>query len=354
VQLTDGAYFRDVVPLAGKARNERPRQLIVLYPKDRWWSVARQVASPILLAGAVTMLAAILVSVAVAARFVRPVRVLRNQADLIAAGRFQPVAVPRRNDEIGDLTVAINSMTEKLGRYELEVRRSERLRTLGQLGAGIAHQLRNAATAARMAVELFQRDRPDSAGDESLGMALRQLQLMESHLQRFLAVGRSEAAADRPVVLQEVVDEVIGLVRPACRHAAIELAVDCPDGDVIVRGDRQSLVQLLINLTLNAIDAAERYTDSQPRVHIEVAEIDGGGVMRIKDSGPGPDSAVANEVFEPFVTDKPDGTGLGLYVARQIVEFHHGKICWDRQDGMTCFTIELPAARIDPIAPEKA
>jgi len=352
VRLEDRAYFSDEVPLLGKARNESPRQLIVLYPKDRWSSVARRVASPILLAGAVTTLAAILVSVVVAGRFVRPIRVLRNQADSIAAGRFEPVAVPRRNDEIGDLTLAINSMTEKLSRYESEVRRSERMRTLGQLGAGIAHQLRNSATGARMAVELYKREEPGSADAESLRMALRQLQLMESHLQRFLQVGQSGAASHQPVVLQAVVEEVLGLVRPTCKHAGIELTVACPDDSVVVEGDRQSLVQLLINLVLNAIDAAERHAESGPRVSIALSTVDGGGaVLQVKDSGPGPAAAVANELFEPFVTDKPDGTGLGLYMARQIVEAHHGSICCEREEDMTCFIVQLPTARGDRHGP---
>jgi len=348
VRLEDSFYFCDVVPLAGKARNEGPRQLVVLYPKDRWWGVARQVASPILLAGAVTTLAAILVSVAVAGRFVRPIRLLRNQADAIAAGRFQPVAVPRRNDEIGDLTVAINSMTERLSRYESEVRRSERMRTLGQLGAGIAHQLRNSATGARMAVELYQRKEPASSDAEPLRMALRQLQLMESHLQRFLEIGQSEAAPHQPVVLQAVVEEVLGLVRPTCKHAGIELTVGCPDDSVVVQGDRQALGQLLINLVLNAIDAAEPHTETGPRVSIDLSTVDGGGaVLLIKDSGPGPAAPVAVELFEPFVTDKPDGTGLGLYVARQIADAHHGSVRWERQNDMTCFSVELPAAGTD-------
>jgi len=343
VRLADRAYFGDVVPVSRGSGDPEPRRLVVLYPKDRWWSVARRVASPILLAGAATTLAAMLVSIVVAARFVRPIGVLRNQAEAIAAGRFQPVDVPRRNDEIGDLTLSINRMTEKLGRYESEVRRSERLRTLGQLGFGIAHQLRNSATGARMAIELYEREVPASTESESLARALRQLQLMETHLQRFMALGRREPVDREPVALQGVVDEVLDLVRPTCDHAKIRLSARCPDRPIVVHGDAHSLGQLLTNLVVNAIEAAGRRGESGAEVVVELDQAEGErAVLRVKDSGAGPEEAVRDKLFEPFATDKPDGTGLGLYLARQVAEAHDGTIRWERRDEMTCFTAELP------------
>ncbi len=345
VQLGDRAYFSDVISMTGRRGAAEQHRLIVLYPKDRWSSVARRVALPILLAGAVTTLAAMLVSVLVAARFVRPVRVLRNQTEAIADGRFQPVEVPRRNDEIGDLALSINRMTEKLSRYEAEVRRSERLRTLAQLGFGIAHQLRNSATGARMAIELYQREDAASAGSDSLEMALRQLQLMETYLQRFMALGRREPVVHRRVALSAVVEEVLGLVRPACEHAKIRLGSRCPEAPIYVHGDGQALGQLLVNLVLNAIDAAGSRVDADARVIVELLQRDGAwAVLRVKDSGPGPADAVGDELFEPFVTDKPDGTGLGLYLARRVAETHDGTIRWERREGMTCFDVEMPLA----------
>jgi signal transduction histidine kinase len=64
--------------------------------------------------------------------------------------------------------------------------------------------------------------------------------------------------------------------------------------------------------------------------------------LRVLDSGPGPSDAVAAQLFEPFVTDKPEGTGLGLAVAKQIAESHGGSLRWFREDGVTCFEVELP------------
>jgi len=343
VRLAGDDYFSEQVPMADRARASGSGRLIVLYPKRQWWSVARAEASPILIAGGVTTLVAMLVSVLVAARFVRPIRVLRSQADRIADGRFQPAEVPQRNDEIGDLTRSINRMTEKLGRYEDEVRRHERLRVLGQLGAGIAHQLRNAATGARMAVELHQQETPAAAENESLRVALGQLRLMESHLQRFLSLGRDEPTAHDRVILQTLVEDVASLVRPACDHAKIRLECDCPSEPICVRGDVHRLGQLLTNLVLNAMEAAGRRAGPDSRIGIEIGRNGAShAVLRVRNSGPAPEAAIEDRLFEPFVTDKSDGTGLGLYLVRQVAQQHGGTVCWERQDDVTCFTVELP------------
>jgi len=347
VQLGGNDYFGQQVPVADRGQ-PTSRRLVVLYPKRRWWNIARSEATPILIAGGVTALAAMLVSALVAARFVRPIRLLRNQADGVADGRFQPVDMPARHDELGDLGRSINRMIERLGRYEEEVRRHERLRVLGQLGAGIAHQLRNAATGARMAVELHQQGTPEAADDESLRIAMRQLRLMESHLQRFLSLGRGELSSRDRVSLQAVVEDVASLVRPGCNHAGVRLDCRGSGEPIWVRGDRHWLGQLLTNLALNAVEAATRprtaETGGPPaEVSIEWGSNGAGlAALSVTNNGPPPDTAIQDRLFEPFVTDKPDGTGLGLYLVRQVAEDHGGTVRWERKGDKTCFTVELP------------
>jgi signal transduction histidine kinase len=101
-----------------------------------------------------------------------------------------------------------------------------------------------------------------------------------------------------------------------------------------------------VNLILNAIEAAGRHDGSPPKVIVEVRPLaDSRVAISIKDSGPGPAENIRAKLFQPFVTEKPDGTGLGLFVAREIVEAHNGTIAWQHADGMTCFTLELPLER---------
>jgi signal transduction histidine kinase len=248
------------------------------------------------------------------------------------------------DDELRALAVSINRMTERLSQYEREVRRSEQLRTLGQLGAGMAHQLRNAATGGRMAIELHQRQCA-AAGGEDLEVALRQLRLMESYLQRFLTLSRPKSQVHEIVPLADLVDDVCALVRPACLHAGIDLTALKPAEPLCVQGDAEELRQLAVNLVLNAVDATSGHERSPARIVVALEPIDAGRcALCVCDTGPGPSAEVSARLFEPFVTGKPEGTGLGLFVARQIAEDHGGSIRWQRSEGMTEFRVELPLA----------
>jgi signal transduction histidine kinase len=278
------------------------------------------------------------------------------EVDKIAHGDFRSVPLPRRNDEVRDLAAAVDRMARMLARYEQQVRRSERLQTLGQLGGGMAHQIRNSATGCRMALDLLAREMPRAGESEHLEVARRQLQLMEEYLERLLTLGRRPTEPPRdPVVMNTVVEDALKLVAPAARHVHVELEFARPANPAVVRGDHDSLQQLLVNLLINAVDAAGRPRDddraagvgtggrSTCRVVVRLSADDDGPVeLAVCDSGPGPSAEIGEMLFEPLVTDKPDGTGLGLTVAREIAEQHGGSIRWERRDSMTCFVMELP------------
>jgi signal transduction histidine kinase len=342
VELGGRVYLSQRTPVIGRGPGTVSGSLVVLYSQERWSAATWQAAYPALAAGAIAVAAVVVVTTLLAQRFVRPIHRLGDQTARIAQGDFTPVAVGKVDDELRDLAVSINRMTERLGQYEREVRRSEQLRTLGQLGAGMAHQLRNAATGARMAIELHQRQCA-AAAHEALDVALRQLRLMESYLQRFLTLSRPKRATRERVSLAALVDDVFTLVRPACLHGGIDLSVVKPDTPLGVLGDDDELRQLLLNLALNAVDAVTGQESPSKRIVLALESIDAGRcALYVRDSGPGPSAEVFARLFEPFVTGKPEGTGLGLFVARQIAEDHGGTIGWQRCEGMTEFRVELP------------
>ena len=345
LEIQGRSYLTANVPL--RRTGTRPLSLLVLYPEDRWWTATRGAILPPIIAGGVTALIAIGLTTWWAQRFVRPIARLSRQSEEIASGVFQPMPLPTRDDELRDLTQSINRMVEQLTRYEQQVRRNERLKTLGQLGAGLAHQLRNWLTGARLALQLHARECPLGANAESMEMALQQISLMESYLQRFLTLGagRSEALRSterHEVSLPQLVDDVLSLIRPRARHVGVEVQWSPPNVPVTVCGDRQELQELLVNLLLNGIDAATHSTTT-PWVRMELERTNTNSVqIRIIDSGPGPSASIAEQLFEPFVTDKPEGTGLGLAVAKQLTESHGGELCWRREADATVFEIELP------------
>ena len=344
VELGGGVYLSQRIAIVRRGPRAESGSLVVLYSQERWTAATWQAAYPALAAGAVAVLAVVVVATLLARRFVQPIRRLGDQTARIAQGDFTPVGEGKVDDELRDLAVSINRMTERLSQYEREVRRSEQLRTLGQLGAGMAHQLRNAATGGRMAIELHQRQ-CGAAGAEDLAVALRQLRLMESYLQRFLTLSRPKRQVHELVPLAALVDDVAALVRPACLHAGIELTTLKPDAPLSVWGDGEELRQLVVNLALNAVDATSGHEQLPARIVIALEPVDAGRcALCVRDSGPGPAAELSARLFEPFVTGKPEGTGLGLFVARQIAEDHGGTIRWQRCEGMTEFRVELPLA----------
>ncbi len=344
IEIHGRSYLTAKVPL--RQTGSRPLSLLVLSPEDRWWTATRGAVFPPLIAGGATALIAIALTTLWARRFVRPIGLLSRQTEEIASGVFQPMPLPARDDELRDLTQSINRMVEQLTRYEQQVRRNERLKTLGQLGAGLAHQLRNWLTGARLALQLHSRECPIGTNAESLDMALRQMSLMESYLQRFLTLGAGRDDARRPserrdVSLPQVVEDVLSLVRPRGHHVGVDVQWSPPTSPIVVHGDHEELQELLVNLLLNGIDAASRSTSS-PWVRVELEDTAVNRVrLRVIDSGPGPAPAISGQLFEPFVTDKPEGTGLGLAVAKQIVEAHNGELCWRRESDSTVFEVVL-------------
>jgi signal transduction histidine kinase len=347
IALGDRSYLVDYVFVGqpGDVYATEPATLFILYPEDQLASRIHQAVYPALLAGLIAAAIAVAIATWLARRFARPIRTLVAQTATIAQGDFTPMPVAQRNDELRDLAVSINRMTSQLADHQRQVRHNERLRTLGQLGASMAHQLRNAATGGRMAIELHRRDCPHGPNDESLDVALRQLQLMESYLRQFLSFGNSAPAVRRRVGVASLVEEVLGLVRPSCIHAGIDLQFTPPAEPIALEGDPESLRQLATNLILNAVDAAVANPSHTPQVLIDISRDSTGGVLRVRDSGPGPAASVQDQLFHSFVTTKPDGFGLGLFVAHQIAERHGGRLSWRREGDMTCFVFEFPTAK---------
>jgi C4-dicarboxylate-specific signal transduction histidine kinase len=140
-------------------------------------------------------------------------------------------------------------------------------------------------------------------------------------------------------------------VHPAARHAQVKIDWQPPAERCVVAGDSAALSQLLINLFVNAVEAAEQGTvrnQTPGRVVIELSQRSHGRLaLTISDSGPGPPAEIGEQLFEPFITAKANGVGLGLSVASEVSRRHGGRIDWKRIDGMTQFIVELPTKKME-------
>ncbi len=325
--------------------------LYIFYPEALWRDALWEAVWPSLVLGGSVGLASLGLALGLGQRLSRRLQALERRTRLIAAGDFSPMPLPARNDEIRDLTHSVNEMAQRLAQFQETARRTERFRLLGQVSGGLAHQLRNGLTGARLAVQLFARECAGRVDTAALDVALRQLTLLETHLKRFLDLGRQGPSRLAPCSLPALVGEAVELLRPQCKHACIELRWAPPAADAVVNGDAGQLGQLILNVLGNAVEAAGPGGNVEIRLATPETPFSrdpkgerGDLILEVSDSGPGPPPEVAERLFEPFVTGKPEGVGLGLAVARQVAEAHGGRIGWRREEGRTVFRIELPGA----------
>jgi signal transduction histidine kinase len=321
------------------------RSLFVLYPVASWSRARWDAVLPPLAVGAGAILLSSLASGWLAQRFSRRIRLLQEQVAAIAGGDFTEIVAGPRRDEIQELVVSVNSMSAQLREMQQAIRQSERTRLLAQLAGGLAHQLRNAVTGARMALQLHQRRCEAAPDDKSLSVALRQLALTETQVRGLLSLGRREQSPPMTCDPRRIVEEVGSLVEPSCEHAGVTLELTHSPATGVesldtVRADLESLRAAVLNLVTNAIEAA----GTGGRVTLQTNGQGGMVAIEIADNGPGPPAQVADSLFEPFVTSKPEGVGLGLALARQVAIDHGGTLAWRREADRTVFRLSLPAA----------
>lgn len=347
MQLGGRGYFVSSLAMPRRGPQSQQRVLDIFYPEEHWRASRRDAALPPLAIGGATLAIFIAVAAVISVRLERPIARLRAQVARLAQGDFQALTLPSRNDELRDLANSMNVLAEQLAEMRRAIGRAERLTLLGQLSGGLAHHLRNDITGARMAVQLHQRHGCD-ADDESLAVALRQLKLTEEHVQQFLSAGQPRPIEKNCCDPGEVVQQVAQIIEPICRHRRVELfAGDCHTGKHHdptrwLEADGEQLRQLLLNLAMNAIEAAGR----GGWLRMEVADERDRLILRVVDSGPGVPAGLEDRLFEPFATMKPEGIGLGLAVARQIAQAHQATLTYRREGETTCFELGFPAENL--------
>lgn len=312
--------------------------LLVLYPETNWRQARWEAATPPLAMGLGTLGLMAAVTGWIAHRMGARIRMVQQQVARIAGGDFERFDPDPRCDEIQDLAISINVMCDQLKQMRRTIALAERTRVLSQLGAGLAHQLRNSLTGARMSVQLHARRSPPQPGDETLNVALRQLAMTEEQVKGLLSLGRAERVPHAPCELGRLLADIALLVYPSSQHAHVDFRLLPGDKPVRVMGDEAGIRAAILNLTLNAIEAA----GPGGRVNLGASTDDGEIAIEVSDTGPGPLPEVAESLLEAFVTSKPEGVGLGLAIAQHVAVEHGGRLGWSRRGGETQFRLALP------------
>jgi signal transduction histidine kinase len=350
------SYFHSVVEVRRPSPDDRQGELHILFPRDEYLRAWRRALTPPLIVGVVSIAAAAAVARLVAGRISLATSSLGTEVERLARGDYAPIDLPRRDDELRDLVAAVNRTAAMLAEYERQIRTAERTRTAAILGAGLAHELRNSATGCRLALDLHAErfSGVDAVDGATLEVARRQLKLMETLLQRFLRVGQPNQQAPKNLSrapsadFSQLVSDLIPLVEPGARHSGVALRWTPASRPVTVRADPEELSHAVLNLLLNAIEAAQSGAASgatpAPEVQVALNSSEHTASLTVSDTGAGPAEDVRQSLFEPFVTTKPEGVGLGLAVVKQIAEQFGGAVSWDRRGTRTQFSLSLPLA----------
>jgi two-component system sensor histidine kinase PilS (NtrC family) len=253
-----------------------------------------------------------------------------------------------RGDEgRGTETAVIFQDLTQLRAMEEAVQRSKRLADLGQVAAGLAHELRNPLASISGCVELLRGAKGLSEEDQRvLGIVLRETGRLDQLLTRFLEFTRPSPPHRRHVDLAAMAGETLDVFArdPGASGVAIERAL----APTWVECDPDQLRQVLWNLLVNAAQAV-RESGKGGRVRVACEPLaDGGARVVVEDDGPGIPAADAGRVFTPFFTTKANGTGLGLAVVQRIADAHGGSVAIDAAPGGGArFTVRLPAGASD-------
>jgi len=244
-----------------------------------------------------------------------------------------------------ELETRVAERSDALRAAQARVIHQEKVAAFGLLAAGIAHEVGNPLAALSSLLQMLRRRDPDPYTAEKLDLADRQLSRIQRTIRELVDFSRPASTVVARVRLGEAVEEALGIAKYYHRTKDRAIATDVPADLPPVLALRDHMTQVVLNLVFNAVDATGR--GGEIRV---TGRRDGDSVvLAVADDGRGIDPADRPRVFQPYFTTKPLGTGLGLFVSRQIVEERGGRLTFASEPGQgTTFTVRLPAARPEP------
>ena len=324
--------------------------LLFLLATLSWRDPERHTVLLVAGAGAVAICGALLVVLTYTVQ--RPMVELQQKIAELGGGDLHvSVSFAHRNDEIGDLGRNFNQMVKQLRetREEIErlhrtqMSRAEHFATLGEVATGLAHEIRNPLAGIAGVIEIIGRDLPSTSPARAVVKDVRQEISRINHIVTdLLQTARPHPPKVRKSDLNTTVEHAVMLGRQQGLAKGIEIALHKDPSLPEVEHDSDQIHQVLLNLLLNSQQAIY----SKGKIEVSVERKASTAVIEVKDNGRGIAPDHLPNIFRPFYTTKGDGTGLGLSLARRIVEDHQGRIDVTSTVGKgTTFAVVLPLQR---------
>jgi two-component system, NtrC family, sensor histidine kinase HydH len=262
-----------------------------------------------------------------------------------AAGVFTGFLAERERAHrvlVEQATERLREMHRELQESFEQVKRAERLSAVGQLAAGLAHEIRNPLASLAGAAGLLQRPQTsEQRRGECAAIILKECDRLNRLLSQFLDFARPRAPRYQMVDLRGELEAVVELAAHAIGSKAVRIRLDLPSQAPEMECDPEQIRQAVLNLLLNAIHASPNGGEVVVAVQLEGGRLS----LEVRDEGPGVDPAVMDRIFDPFFTTKEDGTGLGLSMVHQIVQQHGGVV--------TAKTVAAQGTRFQMLLPRK-
>lgn len=273
-----------------------------------------------------------------------PVQELKSVTDELGKGNLEHRARVTSGDELGQLAQAFNRMSADLARIEKQMIQRERLAAVGEMVSYVAHNIRNPLADIRSSAELTRQETTDTSQ-----IAAHQAGIIDAvdRFQRWLRqIEHTWSPLEirpEPTNIEDLIDNVIAVFRPVARRRDITIHQPPTDGDKIVNIDSGQFEQALVAVIGNAVEAAP--DGGTVTIRTESNGDASRWCLSVADNGPGIAPDVRDRIFQPAFTTKPTGQGLGLAMARKIVEWHGGEItCESPPDGETVFRLTMPVS----------
>jgi signal transduction histidine kinase len=270
-----------------------------------------------------------------------------SYAQRIAAGDFTPITPSRRyRDEFTELALAINEMIKQIANREAALVQVHKIRAIGTLTAGVAHELNNPMNNILLTSHMLMEDNSTLSEDERLEMlqdVVDETGRAKNIVANLLDFARESASTLETLNLEKLLQDTIRLAENQVRMSGIKIELQVTENLPAIHGDGQKLQQVFLNLILNAVDASAKGSKIQV-IALPHGQSDHVAV-KVVDYGQGIPKHVLPSIFDPFFTTKAKGkgTGLGLSVSQGIVAKHGGKITVSSEEGSgTVFTVIMP------------